>query len=232
MMAWARTILFAVIFYTGSLFYVLGATLMRVLSQPALMRVAEGWSHFHRWCVRHILGIDIRIEGARPAIQAFYVLRHESFFEAIDLPTFLPGHPVPFAKIELIRIPLWGALATRYGVVGVDRERGAAALRDMKRKADAIKPTGRDFALFPEGTRVEVGASPKMQSGLYGIYRLLGLPMVPVAVNSGHLYHHMPKRRGTIIYRIGEVIPAGLERAEVERRVREALNALNPEFQA
>ncbi|ARU16645.1 lysophospholipid acyltransferase family protein [Croceicoccus marinus] len=231
-MAWLRTIVFAGIFYAGSLIFVLAASAAGVFSHTGLMHVAEGWSLFHRWCVTRLLGITIRIEGKRPEGQAFYVLRHESFFEAIDLPTFLPRYPVPFAKIELIRIPLWGELAARYGVVPVDRSRGAAALRDMKRAADIVKPTGRDFALFPEGTRVDVGTSPRMQSGLYGIYRLLNLPMVPVAVDSGRLYHQMPKRRGTITYRIGEAIPPGLDRIEVENRVRDAINALNANYRA
>lgn len=229
-MAWLRTLIFTAVFYSGTVLFVLTATLAGLFSRNGLMRVAEGWSHFHRRCVTGLLGVRIRIEGERPAAQAFYVMRHESFFEAIDLPTFLPGHPVPFAKIELIRIPLWGRLAALYGTVGVDRARGAAALRDMKRKADAIKPSGRDFALFPEGTRVEVGTSPQMQSGLYGIYRLLNLPMVPVAVDSGRLYHQSPKRSGTITYRIGAVIPPGLDRKEVEGRVRDAINALNPDY--
>ncbi|MAN58109.1 MAG: 1-acyl-sn-glycerol-3-phosphate acyltransferase [Paracoccus sp.] len=229
-MAWLRTILFGGVFYSGSLLFVLGAMVAGVFSHGALLRAAAGWSRFHRWCVTNLLGIRIRIEGERPAGQVFYVMRHESFFEAIDLPTFLAPFPVVFAKIELIRIPLWGALAARYGVVPVDRSRGASALRGMKRAADTLKPSGRDFALFPEGTRVDVGSSPEMQSGLYGIYRLLGLPMVPVAVDSGRLYHRMPKQRGTITYRIGDVIPPGLERLEVQTRVRDAINALNVNY--
>ena len=229
-MAWLRTAVFAIVFYGGSLLFVLGAMGAGVFSQGALLRAAEGWSRFHRWCVTRLLGIHIRIEGKRPAGQVFYVLRHESFFEAIDLPTLLAPFPVVFAKVELIRIPLWGGLAARYGVVPVDRSRGASALRGMKRAADTLKPSGRDFALFPEGTRVDVGTAPDMQSGLYGIYRLLNLPMVPVAVDSGRLYHCSPKRRGTITYRFGEMIPPGLERAEVQTRVRDAINALNENY--
>jgi len=62
------------------------------------------------------------------------------------------------------------------------------------------------------------------------MYRLLGVPVIPVAVNSGIAY---PPRRwvkwpGTITYRIGATIPAGLPRDEAEARVWRAINALNP----
>ena len=51
--------------------------------------------------------------------------------------------------------------------------------------------------------------------------------MVPVAVDSGPLYHRKWKRAGTIRYHFGEVIPPGLPREEVEARVLDAINCLN-----
>ena len=86
---------------------------------------------------------------------------------------------------------------------------------------------GRPLAIFPEGTRVPHGTRPPMQSGFAGLYKLLALPVVPIAVDSGPVYHRTWKRRGTIIYRVGEPIPAGLPREEVETRVLAAINALN-----
>jgi len=53
------------------------------------------------------------------------------------------------------------------------------------------------------------------------------VPVVPMAVNSGPLYHRGWKRSGTITIRFGEIIPPGLPRDEVEARVREAINVLN-----
>ena len=73
------------------------------------------------------------------------------------------------------------------------------------------------------------GEEPRLQSGFAGIYKLLGLPVVPVAVNSGPFYHRIVKQPGTITYRVGETIPAGLPRAEIEHRVHRAINALNGE---
>ena len=61
-----------------------------------------------------------------------------------------------------------------------------------------------------------------------GLYRALGLPVVPVAVDSGRLWtKQLLKKPGVIHFRIGETIPAGLKRDEIEARVHAAINTLN-----
>jgi 1-acyl-sn-glycerol-3-phosphate acyltransferase len=59
------------------------------------------------------------------------------------------------------------------------------------------------------------------------LYKLLGLPVIPVAVNSGPLYHRRWKKSGIVTYRFGEPVPPGLPREEAEERVHAAINALN-----
>ena len=97
----------------------------------------------------------------------------------------------------------------------------------MIRAARAVTAMGRPLVIFPEGTRVPHGEFRKLQSGFAGLYKMLGMPVVPVAVDSGPLYHRKLKRRGKIIYRFGEEIEPGLPRAEIEERVLSAINALN-----
>ncbi|MEL7445772.1 MAG: lysophospholipid acyltransferase family protein, partial [Pseudomonadota bacterium] len=166
------------------------------------------------------------VEGELPQHDVLIAVRHESYFEAIDLPRLF-DFPAVFAKRELFLIPGWGHSAKIYGLIPVARDQGARALRQMIAKAKERVGEGRPLVIFPEGTRVPHGSSRPLQSGFAGLYKLLGLPVVPVAVNSGPLYHRLIKRPGTITYRIGEVIPAGLKRDEVEKRVHEAINALN-----
>lgn len=71
------------------------------------------------------------------------------------------------------------------------------------------------------------GERGELRAGFAGLYKLIGLPVVPVAVNSGPLYHRRLKRPGIITYRFGEIIPPGLPRAEVESQVLDAINSLN-----
>jgi 1-acyl-sn-glycerol-3-phosphate acyltransferase len=76
------------------------------------------------------------------------------------------------------------------------------------------------------------GREAPLQSGFAGLYKLLGLPVVPIAVDSGPLYHRRWKRAGTITFRVGETIPPGLPREEIEARVLAAINVLNTEAAA
>ena len=97
----------------------------------------------------------------------------------------------------------------------------------MIASAKSYSETGRPLVIFPEGTRVPHMTEPPLQAGFAGLYKLLNLPVVPVAVNSGPLYHRRWKRSGVVTYRFGEPVPPGLPREEAEARVHAAMNALN-----
>jgi 1-acyl-sn-glycerol-3-phosphate acyltransferase len=222
-----RNIIFYPVYYTGSTICVLISLLAAFVGKVAFRRAVKNWGAWHRWCLRHILGIRIVIEGGGPVnTPTLYAVKHESFFEALDAP-YLFTNPVVFAKKELFAIPVWGYLARRYGLVPVARSEGAKALMMIMREARAKAEEGRPLVIFPEGTRVPHDHHGKLQSGFSGIYKMVKLPVIPVAVNSGPLYHRTWKRPGTITYRFGEPIPAGLPRDEVERRTEAAINALN-----
>lgn len=223
---WARNIAFHAVFYPASAGYSLAAFLAGNRAPQAMRRIVRAWSRMHRWCVVHLLGCPIRSEGAPLAEPVLYAVRHESFFEAIDTPALFRD-PAVFAKEELFSIPLWGPAARTFGLVPVARDQGAAMLRTMIREAKARLADGRPLVIFPEGTRVPHGTRRPLQAGFAGLYKMLGVPVVPVAVNSGPAYHRAFKGRGPITYRFGAPIPPGLPRAEIEARVLEAINALN-----
>jgi 1-acyl-sn-glycerol-3-phosphate acyltransferase len=222
-----RSLLFYVVFYCGTALYVLTALAFLPFSRRYFVVVVLGWSRFHRTCVKHLLGIRVVIEGALPQSGVLLAVKHESFFEAIDMPTLVPG-PAIIAKAELLRIPLWGKAGESYGLIGVERDQGAKALRTMMAQARRLTAAGRLLAIFPEGTRVPHGSVAPLGSGFAGLYKLFKLPVVPLALDSGPLYHRLWKRRGTITIRVGETIPAGLPRDEIEARVTAAINVLNP----
>ena len=221
-----RNLLFYLAFYLGSFFYTSAAVIVAPFDRETLRRVVRGWSRYHRACARYLLGCKLRIEGAVSDKPVLYAFRHESFFEAIDMPAQFTN-PSVFAKKELFDIPLWGRGAAAFGLVPVARSDGAKALMAMVRAAKELHREGRPLVIFPEGTRMPHGQRSELRSGFAGLYKLLGLPVVPVAVDSGPLYHRFLKRRGTITYRFGEELPPGLPRAEIEARVEDAMNALN-----
>jgi len=221
-----RNLAFYLLFYSISTFHVLGSVLAIPVNTRLLRAVVRSWAQWHRWCVTHILGINVVLEGKAPDGPTLFVGKHESFFEAIDAPA-LHRNPSVFAKQELFSIPGWGRAAKGYGLIPVARDQGARTLRNMLSNAREKVADGRPLVIFAEGTRVPHGQRPPLLSGFAAIYKLLGLPVVPVAVDSGPLYHRRWKKRGTITYRFGEVIPPGLPREEVEARVHAAINALN-----
>lgn len=227
MMALLRTLIFVPVFYTISAFVILMSIVALPFGERGIHKVALCWVSFHRWCTRHILGIKIVIEGTVDQGPFLYAIRHESFFEAIELP-ILFNLPAPFAKSELFAIPVWGWAARIYGCIPVDRQGGAKALREMVAAAKTLSEQGRPLIIFPEGTRMPHGTQGELRSGFAGLYKLLKLPVVPVAVNSGPLYAGKIKHSGTITYRFGAPIPPGLPRTEIESRVIAAINALNP----
>ena len=222
-----RSLLFYFAFYGVTVLLAFVVWLQLILPWRTYVQTIFVWTRYHRWCARHILRIKVHIEGEAPAGPVLVALKHESFFEAIDLPVLL-DYPAVFAKIELLRLPFWGEAARHYGLIGVERDQGAKALRKMIAEARLRAAEGRPLAIFPEGTRVPHGQRPALQAGFAGIYKLLGLPVVPVAVDSGPLYQHRWKRAGTITLRFGEAIAPGLPRDEIEARVTEAINQLNP----
>src|SRR5205085_9961837 len=135
---------------------------------------------YHRKCLR-LVGIRVRMDGEPVPGAALYALKHESFFDAIDLPTLL-RHPVPFAKQELYAIPGWGRAARAYGSIPVARDEGAKALRQMPSEAKRYAATGRPLAIFPECTRVPHGDVPPLRSGFAAIYNLHGLSVAAVTI--------------------------------------------------
>jgi len=221
-----RSLAFYLAFYGGTIFYVAGALMALLIGPQAFRRVVTSWSRYHRRCVTWLLGIRVVVKGTFPSADVLIAAKHESFFEAIDMPN-LVTNPAIFAKAELLRIPGWGQAAAAYGLIPVERSQGASALRLMLAEARGRLTQGRPLVIFPEGTRVPHGEAPALRAGFAGLYKMLGLPVVPVALDSGPLYHHKWKRRGIITISVGETIPAGLPRAEIEARVHAAINGLD-----
>lgn len=228
MIAWLRTAAFMVLFYGGTVLFVLATPITALCGRRALLANVHGWIRWHRLIVWLTLGITCRFENRPPPGQYLYAGKHHAMIETFELALEL-GDPVIVLKRELAQIPLWGWAAHRYGMIVADREASAPALRQMIRDAKAARETGRSVLIFPEGTRVAAGEAPPLKSGFAGLYRALELPVVPIAVDSGRLWPRTGvKRGGVVTFRFAEPIPPGLSREGVEARTHAAINALQP----
>lgn len=226
MIARLRTWAFQAAFYGGSVVIVLLAPLAAMFGTQPLRWWVVFWTRYHRWCARWVMGIRVVVSGKVPTTPALYVGKHQAMFETFEMVALLDA-PVVVLRKEFASIPIWGWTAKRYGMIVVDREGSSTALRQLMRDAGAAAASGRSVVIFPEGTRVAVGERPELKSGFVGLYKALKLPMVPVAIDSGHVWPRQgPKRSGVIRFAFQPAIAPGLSRHEVVPRVHEAINVL------
>ncbi|HET7708961.1 MAG TPA: lysophospholipid acyltransferase family protein [Sphingomicrobium sp.] len=222
-----RSLLYALIFYPGTLLYVVAGLSIGLVATRPMRAVVHGWAGMHDWLAVHVVGVRMRVLGELPKGPCLIAVKHQSMYETIEM-LRIADTPAVVLKRELADIPLFGWMTRRYGVIPVDREAGASALRTMLAAAKRALADGRPVVIFPEGTRVPTGQHPPLRPGFAGLYRGLGLPVVPIAVDSGRLWGRgLIKKPGLITFRIGEAIPAGLKRDEIELRVHAAINALD-----
>jgi 1-acyl-sn-glycerol-3-phosphate acyltransferase len=231
-MAVLRSLLYAAIFYPATLLWVMAGLFASLIGRKPTLAVVLSWTRLHHWLIEHVLGIRTRVEGAIAPGTQLIAVKHQSMLETLEMVGI--GHcPIIVMKKELADIPLFGLMTRRYGVIPVERSAGAKALRKLVEEGRQAAASGRPVIIYPEGTRVSVGEMPPVKPGFAALYRALGLPVVPVAVDSGRVWGRgFVHRPGLVTFKIGEPISAGLPRGEIEARVHAAINALESGAQA
>ena len=227
LVALVRSALFTVAFYVGSVIIVPLVLVTGWLFPRQLLFIGPKlWAGWFFWCARWLGGIHLRVEGTIPDGPHLFAIKHESAYEAI-MTLWLFARPAVVMKAELRRIPVWGAASFRHGSIFVDRAGSAAMLRAMMKAAQAAVADGRPVVIFPEGTRVGVGQTPPLAAGFAGLYKMLKLPVVPIALDSGTVWPKaFIKYPGTVTMRVGAPIAPGLPRDAIEAQVHAAINAL------
>ena len=220
-----RQAIYSLVFYPATFCFVVGCFVASLFGSRPMRAVVHAWTDFHHELVK-LLGTRIEVRGTIPAGAYLIAVKHQSMLETLEI-VRLAKTPVIVLKRELSQLPGFGWATRRYGVIPVDRSAGARALREMLAMGKEAAAIGRPIIIYPEGTRVRPGQTPPLQAGFAGLYKALGLPVVPVAVNSGRLWgRNLPREPGTVHFVVGEPIPAGLKREEIEARVHTAINAL------
>ena len=225
-MLWLRSLLFNLFFFGWTtLCVVLG--LPALVSKNAVQALGAVWIRVALVALRLIVGLDHRVVG-REHIQsgpAIYAAKHQSSWDTLVFKTVL-GRPAYVVKQELTWIPLFGWLLRRGGAISVDRAGGGSALRHMLARAREALADGQPIVIYPEGTRVSVGGRRAHQSGVAALYKQLGVPVVPVALNSGMFWGRRGflKRPGRITLEFLPPIPPGLPRKTFLPRLADAID--------
>jgi len=212
-----RSLLFNFLFalWTGLIFVLSLPTL--VLPRGAVWWMGGLWVRGALLLLRAIVGLGHRVRGAehRVAGPAIYAAKHQSAWDTLVFPLLL-DKPAYVLKQELIRVPLFGSYLKQCGMIPVDRQGGGAALKRMLKAARAAVAQGRSILIYPEGTRTPPGERRPYHPGVAALYGDLGVPVVPVALNSGLFWGRRAfrKRPGTITIEFLPAIPPGLPRRE------------------
>jgi 1-acyl-sn-glycerol-3-phosphate acyltransferase len=172
------------------------------------------------------VGIRHRVVGREnlPAGPAIIACKHQSSWETMAF-TGLFDDIAIVLKRELLFIPVVGWAMARAGNIAVARGNGASALRGLVKQAKAAIAEGQSIVIFPEGTRVAPGEQKPYQIGTAALYRQLGVPVVPMALNSGLFWgrRKFVKRPGMITLEILPPIPPGLSREAFMEALRERI---------
>jgi 1-acyl-sn-glycerol-3-phosphate acyltransferase len=218
----ARSLLFNALFYVNITVRMIVALPTIVLPYSFLHGVLRRYASSTLWFLRVVCGIAVEWRGREKLPTGPYIIacKHQSLWETFALFMLVPD-PTYVLKRELMWLPLFGWLATKARMIPIDRGSHAKALASMIAAARREAARGRQIVIFPEGTRRPPGAKPHYLPGAAFLYAELGLPCVPIALNSGLFWPRRSLRRypGTVLVEVLDPIPPGLEKREFLARL-------------
>jgi 1-acyl-sn-glycerol-3-phosphate acyltransferase len=217
-----RSIVFNLAFYLVLFVYLIVALPTLAMPRGVLIALVKNWSRVNFRLLRWICHIDYQVIGAEkighgPLLVAS---KHQSLWETFALMTVFDD-PAYILKRELIWIPFFGWCAWKAQMIPVDRGAGSQALADMTKRAKTEVERNRQLIIFPEGTRRSPGAEPRYKFGVAHLYSEIGVPCLPVALNSGVFWPRRSFRRypGTIKVEILDPIAPGMDKQAFFARV-------------
>ena len=221
-----RALLFNLVFFgSGAVFLSLSLPAL-LLPRQVTIGIGRLWFGFLLAALRVLCGLSHEIRGREnlPATPCIIAAKHQSAWDTFGFISFIDDGAYVI-KRELIQIPVYGWLMSKAAMVPVDRTAGAKALRAMVKTARARLDEGRHIVIFPEGTRTAPGERRGYHPGVAALYSQLGVPVVPVALNSGLYWPRRAflKRPGRIVVEILPPIPPGLARGTFMTRLQSTI---------
>lgn len=227
---------FFVLPFTTLFICVLGVPFM-FAPRRIFMKLVKFWISVVSFLERHVLGLHYEVRGLEHLPedgQCIIAAKHQSTYETFKIHSLFKD-PAIILKRELLWIPIWGWYMAKSDVIAINRSSPDQAVETIRAGSQRVAAQKRPIILFPQGTRVRpgVGADVKpYKSGVYRIHEYTGLPVIPLATNSGCFWPKgsLLKKPGTVVFEFLPALPHGLERkvfmAELEQRLEEASNTL------
>jgi len=203
------------------------------VSSKAALKVGKPWAVVSLFFARIFCNIRYEVRGhenisTQPVV---YASKHQSAWDTLIFLALFPNIAYILKK-ELLRLPFWGWYLWRMKMIAIDRKAGASSIKQLIRDSKTALKEGRPIVIFPEGTRTKPGAPPDYQPGITAMYSSLGVPVVPVALNSGIFWgkNAFFKKSGIITIEFLPQIEQGLGKKEfitrLENDIEKASNKL------
>jgi 1-acyl-sn-glycerol-3-phosphate acyltransferase len=214
-----RSIAFFIWFVIESVVVNIASLPALILPRRATVYCSRFWSRATLWGLKVFADLTYEVRGPIPQNTGVLIAsKHMSMWDTITLYLIL-FDPGVVLKKSLLLVPFYGWYVWKAGSIAIDREGKASALRKMVADSKATLAQGRDILIFPEGHRQEPGASPDYKPGVAALYGALGVPCIPVALNSGLFWTGFVKKPGKIVVQFLDPIPPGLKRADFMREL-------------
>ncbi len=221
-MTFLRSALFNLFFFASTFLLSVYGAGVRLVAPHRAYHVVRTWGRLQVGAARVLCGIRFSVTGQEhlPPGAALIASQHQSTFDTVIWLLLVPRCSYVL-KRELARIPLFGGLVKPSGMISVDRDAGGTAMRGLMRDGKRAAADGRQIVIFPEGTRAAPGSVLPILPGIAALAASTGLPVIPVATDSGRLWGRRAFRKlpGVIRIAILPPLPPRLPRTELLERL-------------
>lgn len=230
MMQYVRSFIFNVSFFVWMTFISFLCLLGGFLGgYRGVNRAGEFCSWGVEKLLRYIIGTTTEFRGREhvPKDGKFLVAcKHQSAWETVSLHRFVKD-PTVIMKKELVYLPIFGWVVQLAGSILIDRKQGKKALPQMIEGAQKSMDANRPVLIFPEGTRSAPGKAGRYRHGIFALYEALGVPVLPIALNSGYFWprREFLKKKGQLVVECLPPIMPGLKEAAFMKKLEAILEA-------
>ncbi len=216
-----RSALFNALMVSSAAVYALLVLLLAPFPPLVRYRGVMLWPRLQIWLLRHLCGLDYRVEGREhlPSRPSVILAKHQSTWETLALELIFP--PLTWVlKRELMWVPLLGWAIALLRPIAIARGSGRRAVEQVIQQGRARLAAGLSVLVFPEGTRTAPGRRGRYKLGGAILAAATGAPVVPVAHDAGSYWPRRSfiKRPGVVRVVIGPAI-------ETDGRSPEEINA-------
>jgi len=225
----AKSLLFTTYLMLSACCTGLAMALCFFLPHRAHFAMARGWARGVLFVLEALCQLRFVVEGREriPAGNHIIMSKHTSAWETVALFVIFPPQ-VFVLKRELLWVPFVGWGLRLLQPIAINRGAGHRAVNQVIEQGKERLASGLWVIIFPEGTRVPVGATRK-----YGVSGALlaaatGSLVVPVSHNAGSFWPRrgILKKAGTIRVIIGEPLrPEGKDARDLNEEIRQAIES-------